>query len=155
MNANRLGIFVAPLATGLLVVACATSAIQQPSHASAGTDYDLIVQANDAQSRFDLTIISKTPRPICFSVEDWPNDLGQSAGGAGRALLHTGNGDLAASDTNFGYCVGAACELTVPPKQSLKGHINYREFGDPARIMADAGKRLEYQIKPYFCSAHP
>ena len=142
----------APLAIGLFVVACTTNAVSPPSHAIVGTDYDLVVQADDARSRFELTFISKTVRPVCFSVEDWPNNLGQSAGGGGRAMLHTSGGDLAASDTNFGYCVGAACKLTVLPGQSLKGHINYSGFGDPTRIAVDTNKRLDYQISPYFCS---
>jgi hypothetical protein len=117
-----------------------------------GTDYAFVAQANDAEKRFDLTLISKSARPICLSVEDWPNALGESAGGGGRAVLRTTNQSLPAKDTNFGYCVGRTCELSVKPKKSLTGHINYSEFGDPALIKEDAGKRLEYQIHPYFCS---
>lgn len=135
-----------------LSAACVSTAAREPSHAVGGADYELVVQSNDVENRLDLIFNSKTARALCFSVEDWPNTLGQSAGGGGRALLHMRGRALPASDTNFGYCVGPTCEIRVEPKHSLKGHVNYSEFGDAAEIRADPAKRLQYQIRPYFCS---
>ena len=151
-TASRIGLL---FGINLAAIGCATIAARRETRAFAATDYKLIVQANDPERRFDLTFLSNTSRPICFSLEDWPNNLGESAGGGGRALLHTATGDMPASDTNFGFCVGPACELHVQPKQSLKGYISYKEFGDPLRIASDASKRLEYRIKPYFCAGRP
>ena len=140
------------LITGALsITSCASSAIQESSSAVAGSDYALNVEPNDAASRFELTLTSKSARRICFAVDDWPNSLGQVTGGGGRALLRMDGQELPAAETNFGYCVGQSCQVQVQAGTTVSGYINYKEFGAPDRIRASSNKTLEYQVRPYFC----
>ncbi len=133
-------------------VSCAGSRAQQTSTAIADRDYILTVKPNDAASRFDLALSSRSPKQLCLSVDDWPNSLGQVTGGGGRALLKLNGQDIPATETNFGYCVGKTCQTVLQPKKVLTGSVNYKEFKDPQTLRDTSSKTLQYQVHPYFCS---
>jgi hypothetical protein len=132
------------------ILACATRT-PEPRVAQQERDYELSWSANDDNSTFGIKLTSKSKIPICFSVDDWPNRLGEVSGGPGRASLKAVDFSAASADTNFGYCVGQACTIVVAPYASMEGVIGYKQFGDPDAIRALRNKQLTYDISPFFC----
>jgi hypothetical protein len=134
----------------LSILGCAAMP-PDPRFAKQGQDYELSWSANDQNDTFDIKLTSKSKTPLCFSVDDWPDRLGEVAGGAGRASLTAVAFSAASTDTNFGFCVGKACTIVVAPFASIEGVIGYKEFGDTGTIKALRNKQLTYSISPYFC----
>lgn len=115
-------------------------------------DYEVKVTPMDTESRFAVELISHSSRDLCMGIDDWPNALGQISGGPERAKVFADGRAFPAADTNFGYCVGKTCTLRIKPRQTLRGVIGYKEFGEPREIAALNGKRLEYHVRPFICT---
>jgi hypothetical protein len=134
----------------LLILGCATRT-PEPQLAQQGQDYELSWSPNDENGTFGIKLTSKSKTSLCFSVDDWPDRLGEVSGGAGRASLKAVHYAAPSADTNFGFCVGRACTIVVAPYATVEGIIGYKEFGDPGAIKALRNKQLTYNISPFFC----
>ena len=96
-------IFIFSLALGM--ASCAISA-PDPKFAKEGKDYELSWSQNDESSTFGIKLTSKNGKPLCISVDDWPDKFGQVSGGAGRASLKAVDFSAPSVVTNFGFCAG-------------------------------------------------
>jgi len=113
--------------------------------------YQFVIQDNPAALRFDLVIFSHDDRPICISHGGWPNEAGHVDWGSQDVKVESHGRTLAARDWDFGYCIGD-CTTRIPPHGTLKGFINYEEFGDPKQIAELPDKKLVYTILPHLCA---
>jgi hypothetical protein len=138
------------IAVILSILSCAINQ-PDPKFAQEGKDYELSWSANDDDSTFGLKLTSNSKTPLCISVDDWPDRMGQVSGGAGRASLTAVNFSAPSADTNFGYCVGKLCTIVIAPYSTINGVINYKEFGDPDKIKSLHDRQLSYGISPFFC----
>jgi hypothetical protein len=138
------------LVIALSILGC-TTRTPDPKFARQGQDYEFVWSANDNNVEFAIELASRTKTPLCFSVDDWPDKLGQVSGGPDRASLKAENFSAASADTNFGFCVGKDCTIVLAPNASIEGVIGYKEFGDPDAVRALRNKQLTYEIAPFFC----
>jgi len=139
---------------GLLILlggACAKISPPPPVYAEVPRDYKITVNSDDNAKRFEITLLSKSKYDICISVDDWPNNLGELAGGPGRAVLELDDRSLTPNDTNFGLCIGKRCTVRIKSHDKIRGFINYKEFGYSADVASSSKKSLAYFVKPYKC----
>ena len=150
MRQQSLVLIILVIAVSPLILGCATRT-PEPRLARQGQDYELSWSANDNSAEFAINLASRSKTPLCFSVDDWPDRLGEVSGGAGRASLKAVDFSAASVDTNFGFCVGRACTIVVAPFASIEGVIGYKEFGNPDTVKTLRDKQLTYNISPFFC----
>jgi hypothetical protein len=150
MRQQSLVLIIFVIAASLLILGCATRT-PEPRLARQGQDYGLSWSPNDENGTFGIKLTSKSKTSLCFSVDDWPDRLGEVSGGAGRASLKAVDFSAASVDTNFGFCVGRACTIVVAPFASIEGVIGYKEFGNPDTVKTLRDKQLTYNISPFFC----
>lgn len=113
--------------------------------------YQFVIQDNPAARRFDLIIFSYDDRPICISYGGWPNEVGRVDWGSHDVKVKSQGKTFTARDWDFGYCMGD-CMTRIPPHGTLKGFINYEEFGDPKQLAELPDKKLEYETLPHLCT---
>jgi hypothetical protein len=113
--------------------------------------FRLVSQSNDLQARFDLRLISEDTRPLCLTVEQWPNGRGQIESGGARAMVRMKDKEMPAKDSNFGYCPNGCGEFRVTPGHDLIGFVGYTEFADEAFISSVTDKTLIFNVMPYVC----
>jgi len=133
----------APLMFAL--IACATT-----SAAVTTSDYSLSIVANDAEQRFDIELESQTSKPLCLSVDDWPNGLGEMHYSSGHVFARVGEQRYAIRDQNFGYCIGSRCSHRIEPGQRLRGLVSYAEF--PGASLSGGSSDLIFPLVPHFCA---
>ena len=127
--------------------ACAKQTVFLPSEG-----FLLVVTDNRGEFQFDLELQSRDDRPICITVEQWPNEDGQLHMGSEMAVLRTKDNLIRAKDVNFGSCPGGCGEIRISPGSSLEGRISYAAFGDPAAVASSSVRDLEFGVFPYYCS---
>lgn len=116
--------------------------------------FRLVITDHPRESRFVVNLISLDNRALCLGVDQWPNEQGQLDTGSKRATLKSTEGAYPARNENFGYCVGQACIIRVPPGSTLTGFIGYREFGDPATIARLSKRQLVFPVSTWICRAN-
>jgi len=131
---------------------CAASALPVIEFAKPSIDYVLDVSDHPDRNVFTVSLRSTSERNICISVDDWPNRYGNISGGSGRAELIFNDGVIPSTDTNFGYCSGSACIITLKPNSTISADVNYAEFGPVDTISKIKNKRMVYKISPSYCS---
>lgn len=138
----------------LWLVSCTTDRVVGQRTASSTARYRLQVTDRPDQKRFDVRLDSIDDRPLCITVENWPNRHGRLHFGATWVNVTSAEGLFPGGEENFGYCIdenGGPCLIQIPPKSSLKGYIVYKEFGDPAKIAALSQRRLRFPVSPQVC----
>jgi len=135
----------------VLHVAARATTVPAPKFAQIDKDYELSWSQNDDKGEFAITLKSTSKSRLCISVDDWPDRSGQISGGGARSSIKADNFSAASVDTNFGFCVGKLCTITIAPYGSISGVIGYKEFGDSSYIKSLHNKQLTYVISPYFC----
>lgn len=130
----------------LAVIACTATATRP-----AVDRYALQISDNVSEHRFDMVLKSHDDQAICVQVDKWPNRSGQLHMGSDLAKLRTDTGVLQALDENFGYCPGGCGQHRIEPHGELRGFIAYEAFGDPEQLAADASKKLQFLLMPFYC----
>jgi hypothetical protein len=110
------------------LLACAATSRGADVSFVPSSEYELSISPNLAQQTFDLTLRSKSQTSICIDLDQWPNNLGQVAGGGERAKVIASGRTFPAVDHNFGYCIGKDCQIRVSAGGYLEGHIGFSEF---------------------------
>jgi hypothetical protein len=116
--------------------------------------YKVEILDQPAEKRFLITLKSFDSRPLCLGVEQWPNVRGQVDTGSKRAKLESAKGTYLARDENFGSCLGDACIIHLAPRSSIRGFINYAEFGDPSVIATLPQRQLHFPVTTWICVTH-
>lgn len=114
--------------------------------------YQFIIQDNPANLRFDLVILSHDDRPICISHGGWPDESGHVDWGSQDVKVESLQRSFPARDWDFGYCENGECTTQIPPHSTLRGFINYEEFGNPKEIAGLPDRRLIFETTPHLCS---
>jgi len=114
--------------------------------------FQFMIRDNPANLRFDLVMISHDNRPICISHGGWPDAAGHVDWGSQWVEVKSLQRKFPARDWDFGYCVDGECTTQIPPHGSLKGFINYAEFGDPKEIAELPQRQLEFETTPHLCN---
>lgn len=128
------------------LAACASNSIRWAQDA----DFNLAIQDNPSQHRFDVVLTSKASEPLCLSKESWPDVAGLPLGFDG-ATLTTASGNKELSPTGSAYCPGGCGEVRIEPGQQITGAIGYDAFGDAAAIAAESSRSLAFKVHPYLC----
>lgn len=114
--------------------------------------YTLHVIDNVAEQRFDVALMSHDSRPLCISIENWPNSSGHFTVEKEDTFVKTGADLLPArSKLLSAYCPGGCGEHRIEPKNELRGFIVYEAFGDSAKLATDSNKELKFPVAPYYC----
>ncbi|WP_413975380.1 hypothetical protein [Stenotrophomonas acidaminiphila] len=129
------------------LAACA-STISRPT----GDRYALRITDNVADGRFDVALTSNDSRPLCVSIESWPNSSGYFTVEKEDTYVKSGADVLSAnSKLMSAYCPGGCGEHRIEPQGELHGFIAYEAFGDAGRLAKDVNKELEFPVSPYYC----
>lgn len=115
------------------------------------TAFRLSITPNDALGRFDVLLESEDAHPLCLTIEQWPNPLGQLGGWKGQAKVVLADAELSSKLNNFGYCPINCTGLTITRKQPLHGFIAYDQFASPEPLATVADKRLVFDVQPSVC----
>jgi hypothetical protein len=143
------------LLTSLSVIVILPCAAKEPFQINVGYPpprYQFMIQDNPANLRFDLIILSHDDRPICISHGGWPDDSGHVDWGSQDVKVESRQRSFPARDWDFGYCENGECTTRIPPHGTLRGFINYEEFGDPKEIAGLPDRRLIFETTPHLCS---
>jgi hypothetical protein len=127
-----------------LVVAGGCAATQLHRQLVPGQDYKIVTIADDAQSRFEISLSSLSTSDYCFQSQDWPLDSGMWRGESGLFKLMYETGSLEPPDDNAGICMGPGCRRRLKKGSTITSHLNYAVFGDPEKIISLRGKTLVY-----------
>lgn len=131
----------------LVTAACASTSMPLPSDA-----YRLDVTDNPAKWWFDVVLQSHHDRALCVDVHDWPSSEGKLVVESSVVSLSTMDGPIAVKSPLLSvHCPGGCDEARIEPGATLNGYFAYAAFGDPERIAADPGRRLQYTITPHVC----
>jgi hypothetical protein len=126
---------------------CAPANIQPSSG-----QYILKVENNPGDGRFDISLISKASRPICVSLESWPNASGEfTVENEGVAIRGGGKIFSAKSKLLSAYCPGGCGEHRIKPGGELHGIISYGTFGDVGSLAESEPMELIFKVFPYYC----
>ena len=112
--------------------------------------YQLLVQDNPDAQRFDRVILSHDDRLLCIRHGGWPNAAGHVDWGGQDVKVESHGRTFRSRDWDFGYCAGD-CMTRIPPRGTLKGFVNYEEFGDPKEITALPDKHLAFDTFVHLC----
>lgn len=134
----------------LLVLAALAACASTPIRWAQDADFNLAIQDNPSQQRFDLVLTSKASVPLCLSKESWPDVAGLPLGFDG-ATLTTTSGNKELLPTGSAYCPGGCGEVRIEPDQQITGAIDYAAFGDAAAIAAESSRSLAFKVHPYLC----
>ena len=134
----------------LLTLSACTSVRPRPT-----TDrYQLDVQDNPAELRFDIVLKSNDDRFLCVNVEDWPDSNGSlMVDNAELSLRVDGELRRARGKLMSMYCPGGCGELRIAPRGELRGFISYAVFDDPPRIASASSRELVFNEMPSYCVA--
>lgn len=137
----------APLVAALMLMltACATTSGEVTSD-----DYSLDITTNDAEQRFDVALQSLSSKPLCVSVDSWPNSLGELHYASDYVAAVVGDNRYAIRDQNFGYCLGSRCSHRIEPGQRLVGFVSYSAF--PEAPLQGAAPVLIFPVPVHSCA---
>ena len=137
----------------LVVLAAGCAHAEQPAlaWAVADIDYKLIVFASDDDDGFHVALNSKSRRPLCVDIYNWPDQHGRMSPTLEASAVVDDKRFEAYPSPYADLCMGAACVLRVEPGGSLGAFIGYEQFGDRAAISAAKTKTLTMSVKAYFC----
>ncbi len=113
--------------------------------------YKFVSTVNLADRSFGISFESKSLRPICMPIANWPTGIGvtdMSASGYAYAMLNGQRYD--ANGGPRGYCTGN-CYNLVKPRQTITGRIPFSEFELPENLGSEPDLRLEMYVAPYRC----
>lgn len=134
----------------LLVILSGCAGVE--SRLAAGPrEFDLMITDQPSLRSFEVRLTSRVNFPLCIDADAWPNALGQVAAGSRLIRLHWDSGDAFAKDGYEEYCVGG-CEVFVPAKGMIIGHVNYSVFGDPTWAASLPNRSLHLDVRPARCN---
>jgi hypothetical protein len=114
-------------------------------------DFTLTVSENQMAQRFELTLSSRSERPLCLGMTDWPDEHGQIVL-AGDNVSYTVNGVTYPMRNSTAQDRGSAGVRRVEPRGSLTGFIGFDQF-PAAAFAADGGGELSLELRPAFCDS--
>ena len=113
--------------------------------------FDLIITDQPLRQSFEVRLTSRVDFPFCIDADAWPNSLGQVAAGSQLIRLHSESGDAFAKGGYAEYCLGG-CEVFVPARGTVIGHVNYSAFGDPLWVASLPNRTLYLDVRPARCN---
>jgi len=111
----------------------------------------LQIEANAEARRFDISLQSSSTKPLCVSIHNWPNTLGEMHYSADHVFAEISGDRYSIRDQNFGYCVGNQCSHRIEPGAILSGFVSYAEFPG-APLGSASSPRLIFPLPVQYCA---
>lgn len=115
--------------------------------------YTFASRVNLADRAFEIAFESKSTKPICMAITNWPTGKGvtdMTAGGYARAVLS--GKTYPANRGPRAYCSGD-CNQLVKPGETITGSIPFSEFELPDGVGSEPDLRLDMHVAPYRCDS--
>ena len=114
-------------------------------------DFTIAVSENQMNQRFDLTLTSKSERPLCVGMADWPDEHGHIVL-ASDNVSYTVNGATYPMRNSTAQDRGTAAVREVAPGGTLTGFNGFDQV-PAAAFAADGGGQLDLSLRPAFCDS--
>jgi hypothetical protein len=120
----------------------------EPGPAVPFTEFEVAVTEDIARLRFDIRIDSKSAEPLCVAESDWPDRFGRLHFKSHSVYVLSGDRKHPIREYSFGFPLKAH---RIEPGDHLDGFISFSEFGPEMSQDPDVGRRLVFNVRPFYC----
>jgi hypothetical protein len=118
------------------------------------TEFELVIEENFEERRFELHVNSNTDRALCVSDASWPDSLGRLHFAAGRVHVTVDGSKYPIREHNLGICMSTdlyGCVVVIPPSGAIYGFIPFSEFDPEMSADSSAVRELSFEVAPMVC----